>query len=80
MPDAYRRHLPHASRVDRLIGYGSYGLLVLSVPLLSAEERLTEMVQAAVQAAGPVWLADADLPHCRTLFPAEESADALDLA
>jgi len=25
-----------------------------------------------VQAAGPVWLADADLPHSRTLFPAED--------
>jgi hypothetical protein len=72
VPDAYRRYLPDASRVDRLPGYGGYGLLVLPVPLVSAEEGLTEQVQAAVQAAGPVWLAGMDLPHCRTLFPAED--------
>ena len=72
MPDAYRRYLPDASRVDRLPSYGGYGLLVLPVPLVSAEEGLTEQVQAAVQAAGPVWLAGMDVPHCRTLFPAED--------
>jgi hypothetical protein len=70
--DAYRRYLPNASRMDRLPSHGGYGLLVLPVPLVSAEEGLTEQVQAAVQAAGPVWLADADLPHCRTLFRAED--------
>jgi len=57
VPDAYRRYLPDASRVDRLPSYGGYGLLVLPVPVVSAEEELTEQVQAAVQAAGPVWLA-----------------------
>jgi len=72
VPDTYRRYLPHASRVDRLPSYAGYGLLVLPVPLVSGEAGLTEQVQAAVQAAGPVWLADADLPHCRTLFPAED--------
>ena len=71
MPDAYRRYLPDASRVDRLQSYGGYGLLVLPVPLVSAEEGLTEQVQAAVQAAGPVWLAGADSPHA-DLFPAED--------
>jgi hypothetical protein len=70
--DAYRRYLPDASRMDRLPSYGGYGLLVLPVPLVSAEEGLTEQVQAAVRVAGPVWLAGADLPHCRTLYPAED--------
>jgi len=70
--DAYRRYLPDASRMDRLPRYGGYGLLVLPVSLVSAEAGLTEQVQAAVQAAGPVWLAGMDLPHCRTLFPAED--------
>ncbi len=60
VPDAYRRYLPGASRMDRLPSYGGYGLLVLPVPLVSAEEGLTEQVQAAVQAAGSVWLARAE--------------------
>ena len=55
-----RRYLPDASRVDRLPTYGGYGLLVLPVPLISAEAGLAEQVQAAVRAAGPVWLADAE--------------------
>ena len=58
--DAYRRYLPDASRMDRLPSYGGYGLLVLPVPLVSAEEGLTEQVQAAVRVAGPVWLAGAE--------------------
>ena len=70
--DAYRRYLPDASRMDRLPSYGGYGLLVLPVPLVSAEEGLTEQVQAAARVAGPVWLAGTDVPHCRTLFPAED--------
>jgi len=46
VPDAYRRYLPDASRVDRLPSYGGYGLIVLPVPLVSAEEGLTQQVQA----------------------------------
>ena len=42
------------------------------MPLVSAEEGLTEQVQAAVRVAGPVWVAGADVPHCRALFPAED--------
>ncbi|NLF73214.1 MAG: hypothetical protein GX575_29610 [Candidatus Anammoximicrobium sp.] len=72
VPDAYRRYLPDASRLDKLPSYSGYGLLVLPMPVVSAEEGLTEQVQAAVQAAGPVWLAGTDVPHCRTLFPAED--------
>jgi hypothetical protein len=72
VPDAYRQYLPDASRLDKLPSYGGYGLLVLPMPIVSAEEGLTEQVQAAVRAAGPVWLAGTDVPHCRTLFPAED--------
>jgi hypothetical protein len=72
VPDVYRPYLPDASRLDKLPSYGGYGLLVLPMPVVSAEEGLTEQVQAAVRAAGPVWLAGADVPHCRTLFPAED--------
>ena len=72
VPDAYRQYLPDPSRLDKLPSYGGYGLLVLPMPVVSAEERLTEQVQAAVRAAGPVWLAGTDVPHCRTLFPAED--------
>jgi hypothetical protein len=72
VPDAYRQYLPDASRLDKLPSYGGYGLLVLPMPVVTAEEGLTEQVQAAVQVAGPVWLAGTDVPHCRTLFPAEE--------
>jgi hypothetical protein len=57
LPDAYRQYLPDASRLDKLLSYGGYGLLVLPMPVVSAEEGLTEQVQAAVRAAGPVWLA-----------------------
>ena len=60
VPDAYRRYLPDASRVDRLPSYGGFGLLVLPVPLVSAEEGLTGQVQAVVRVAGPVWLAGAE--------------------
>jgi hypothetical protein len=70
--DAYRQYLPDASRLDKLPSYGGYGLLVLPMPVVSADEGLTEQVQAAVRAAGPVWLAGTDVPHCRTLFPAED--------
>ena len=72
VPNACRWYVPDASRVDRLPSYGGYGLLVLPAPLVSAEAGLTEQVQAAVQAAGPVWLVGMDVPHCRTLFPAED--------
>jgi hypothetical protein len=72
VPDAYRPYLPDASRLDKLPSYAGYGLLVLPMPVVSAEEGLTEQVQAAARAAGPVWLAGADVPHCRTLFPAED--------
>jgi hypothetical protein len=57
VPDAYRQYLPDASRLDKLPGCGGYGLLVLPIPVVSAEEECTEQVQAAVRAAGPVWLA-----------------------
>ena len=52
VPDAYRRYLPDASRVDRLPSYGGYGLLVLPVPLVSAEAGLAEQVQAAMLGLG----------------------------
>jgi len=45
VPDAYRRYLPDASHVDQLPSYGGYGLLVLPVPLVSAEEGLTGQVE-----------------------------------
>ena len=62
VPDPYRQYLPDASRLDKLPSYGGYGLLVLPMPVVSAEEGLTEQVQAAVRAAGPVWLAGTDVP------------------
>jgi len=71
-PDAYRQYLPDVSRLDWLQRNNSYGFLILPVPVVSAEDCLTEQVQAAAQAAGPVWLADADLQHCRGMFRAEE--------
>ena len=72
VPDAYRQYLPDVSRLDWLQRNNSYGFLILPVPVVSVEDCLTEQVQAAAQAAGPVWLADADLQHCRGTFPAEE--------
>ena len=71
-PDAYRQYLPDVSRLDWLRRNDSYGFLILPVPVVPAEDCLTEQVQAAAQAAGPVWLADADLQHCRGMFRAEE--------
>ena len=39
--------------------------------LVPAGANLAAQVQAAVQTAGPVWLAEADIEQCRKLFPAE---------
>ena len=72
VPDPYRQYLPDAARLDRLPSCGGYGLLVLPMPLVSVEEGFTEQIQAAVRVAGPVWLAGADVPRCRALFPAED--------
>jgi hypothetical protein len=58
--------------LNKLPSYDGYGLLVLPMPVVSSQEGLTEQVQAAVRAAGPVWLAGTDVPHCRMLFPAED--------
>ena len=71
VPDAYRQYLPDASRLDWLNRNNGYAFLILPGPVISVEECLTEQVQAAVQAAGPVWLANTDLQHCRVQFPAE---------
>ena len=70
--DAYRRYLPNASRLDWLQKKDGYEFLILPVPVVAADAGLAEQVQAATQAAGPVWLADTDLQHCRGLFRAED--------
>lgn len=72
VPDAYRKYMPDVSRLDWLRRNDSYGFLILPVPVVPAGNCLTEQVQAVAQAAGPVWLADADLQHCRGMFRAEE--------
>jgi hypothetical protein len=66
--DAHRRYLPEATRLHWLPTSFGYRFLVLPAPIVAAERNLAEEVQAAVQAAGPVWLADDDLPACRKLF------------
>jgi len=71
VPDAYRKYVPEASRLDWLQRSNGYGFLILPVPVVPTEESITEQVQAATQAAGPVWLANTDLQHCRGQFPAE---------
>jgi hypothetical protein len=70
--DAYRRYLPNFSRLDWLQKKDGYDFLILPVPVVSAEADLAEQVQAATQAAGPVWLAGTDIQHCRRLFRAED--------
>jgi hypothetical protein len=72
MSDAYRRYLPNSSRLDWLQKKDGYDFLILPVPVVSADADLAEQVQAATQAAGPVWLADTDMQHCRGLFRAED--------
>lgn len=66
--DAYRQYLPEATRLHWLsLTYG-YRFLVLPAPVVAPKQDLAPQVQAAVQAAGPVWLADDDLSACRKLF------------
>ena len=70
--DAYRRYLPNASRLDWLQRRDGYGFLISPVPVVLISADIAQMVQAAAQAAGPVWLAGADLQQCRGLFRAED--------
>jgi hypothetical protein len=72
MSDAYRRYLPNFSRLDWLQKKDGYDFLILPVPVLPANPDFAEQVQAATQAAGPVWLADTDMQHCRGMYRAED--------
>jgi hypothetical protein len=72
MSDAYRRYLPNFSRLDWLQKKDGYDFLILPVPVVPANPDFAEQVQAATQAAGPVWLADTDVQHCRGMFRAED--------
>lgn len=65
---AYRRYLPEATRLHWLSSIYGYRFLVLPAPVVAPRQDLAPQLQAAVQAAGPVWLADDDLPACRKLF------------
>ena len=75
--------------MDRLPGYGGCGLLVVPAPLVSAEAGLTEQVQAALQAVGPVRLAltglraesyNARWQHEGSFQPAEEDSMSITLS
>jgi hypothetical protein len=73
---AYRCYLPEATRLHWVSVIYGYRFLVLPAPVVAAERDLVPQIQAAVRAAGPIWLADDDLSACRKLF-ADDSGCSL---